>query len=77
MYRIGVDVGGTFTDLVLLRADGSVLLEKTPTTPRDQSEGVMDGLGRLADGRGARGRSASSCAAPTRSCTAPPPATTR
>ncbi len=46
--RIGVDVGGTFTDLVLLRADGSVLLEKTPTTPADQSVGVLTGLGALA-----------------------------
>jgi len=51
-YRIGVDVGGTFTDLVLLRDDGSVLLEKTPTTPQDQSQGVMDGLARLAEAEG-------------------------
>ena len=49
MNRIGVDVGGTFTDLVLLRPDGSVLLEKTPTTPADQSDGVLAGLARLAD----------------------------
>ena len=41
-YRIGVDVGGTFTDCVLLRPDGSILLEKTPTTPEDQSDGVLD-----------------------------------
>ncbi len=51
-YRIGVDVGGTFTDLVLLRGDGSVVLEKTPTTPADQSDGVIAGLGRLADAEG-------------------------
>ncbi len=48
MFRIGVDVGGTFTDLVLLRDDGSILLEKSPTTPADQSDGVMAGLERLA-----------------------------
>ena len=42
-YRIGVDVGGTFTDCVLLRPDGSILLEKTPTTPEDQSDGVLAG----------------------------------
>ena len=47
-YRIGVDVGGTFTDLVLIRDDGSVVLEKTPTTPADQSDGVMAGLAQLA-----------------------------
>jgi N-methylhydantoinase A len=52
MNRIGVDVGGTFTDVVLLRADGSVVLEKTPTTPADQSDGVLAGLGRLADAEG-------------------------
>ncbi len=50
--RIGIDVGGTFTDLVALRPDGSVLLEKTPTTPADQSDGVMAGLQRLADAEG-------------------------
>src|SRR5262249_44771554 len=48
-YRIGIDVGGTFTDLVLLRSDGTTVLEKSPTTPADQSEGVLAGLGRLAD----------------------------
>ncbi len=51
-YRIGIDVGGTFTDCVLLRADGSLVLEKSPTTPGDQSEGVIAGLGRLAEAEG-------------------------
>ena len=51
-YRVGVDVGGTFTDLVLLRPDGTVVLEKTPTTPADQSDGVLAGFGRLADAEG-------------------------
>ena len=48
-YRIGVDVGGTFTDCVLLRPDGSIILEKTPTTPEDQSDGVLAGIVRLAE----------------------------
>ena len=48
-YRIGVDVGGTFTDCVLLRPDGSIILEKTPTTPEDQSDGVLAGIARLAE----------------------------
>jgi N-methylhydantoinase A len=47
-YRIGVDVGGTFTDCVLRRPDGSLVLEKAPTTPQDQSDGVLDGLAQLA-----------------------------
>jgi N-methylhydantoinase A len=37
---LGVDVGGTFTDAVLA-VDGRLLTAKTPTTPADQSEGVM------------------------------------
>ncbi|MGH9095091.1 MAG: hydantoinase/oxoprolinase family protein, partial [Acidimicrobiales bacterium] len=48
-YRIGIDVGGTFTDCVLGRPDGSIVLEKTPTTPADQSDGVLAGLRQLAD----------------------------
>jgi len=48
-YRVGIDVGGTFTDCVLLRPDGSLIVEKTPTTPEDQSEGVMAGIARLAE----------------------------
>jgi N-methylhydantoinase A len=50
--RIGLDVGGTFTDCVLLSPDGSFLLEKTPTTPTDQSEGVLAGVARLAEAAG-------------------------
>jgi N-methylhydantoinase A len=44
--RLGVDVGGTFTDLVL--DDGEDLtIAKVPSTPGDQAEGVLAGLGRL------------------------------
>jgi len=44
-YRLGVDVGGTFTDVVLYDSDGQqVWLAKTPTTPLDQSVGVIDGI---------------------------------
>ena len=48
MYRIGIDVGGTFTDLVAVDDAGGVTFAKAPSTPADQSVGVMDGLGRLA-----------------------------
>ena len=47
-YRVGVDVGGTFTDLVCLTPDGQVILDKTPTTPDDQSRGVLTGVEQLA-----------------------------
>ena len=44
-YRLGVDVGGTFTDLLLLdEATGGFWREKTPSTPQDSSEGVMTGV---------------------------------
>ena len=45
---IGIDVGGTFTDCVLAKADGSTVTEKTFTTPEDPSMGVLDGLEKLA-----------------------------
>jgi N-methylhydantoinase A len=48
MYRIGIDVGGTFTDLVAVDATGRVTIAKAASTPEDQSLGVMDGLERLA-----------------------------
>src|SRR5262245_18985392 len=48
MLRIGIDVGGTFTDLVSVDAQGRVAIAKVPSTPADQSLGVMDGLDRLA-----------------------------
>src|SRR5688572_20281779 len=51
-YRIGIDVGGTFTDFLLVRPDGGFVLDKNFTTPRDESAGVMSGLRRLADREG-------------------------
>ena len=44
MARVGVDVGGTNTDLVL-EADHGVFFHKVASTPHDQSEGVLKGLG--------------------------------
>ena len=46
---MGVDVGGTFTDLICVTPDNEVVLDKTPTTLEDQSIGVMNGLGQLAE----------------------------
>jgi N-methylhydantoinase A len=40
---LGVDVGGTFTDAVLA-VDGRLITAKSPTTPRDQSEGVLNAV---------------------------------
>ena len=49
---IGIDVGGTFTDCVLVQSDGSTVIEKTFTTPEDPSKGVLDGLERVASKTG-------------------------
>lgn len=44
-YRVAVDIGGTFTDFVILdQESGRLTLEKTPTTPRDLWEGIARGL---------------------------------
>ena len=48
MYRIGIDVGGTFTDLVAVDDAGTVTIAKAASTPADPSIGVMAGLERLA-----------------------------
>jgi len=47
-YRVGVDVGGTFTDVICVTPAGEIVLDKTPTTVDDQSTGVMHGLEQLA-----------------------------
>ena len=48
-YVIGVDVGGTFTDAVLDDGNGLLIGGKSPSTPPDYSQGVMDVLGVLAE----------------------------
>ncbi|MBS1894180.1 MAG: hydantoinase/oxoprolinase family protein [Actinobacteria bacterium] len=49
-FAIGIDVGGTFTDFVLTASDRSELrIHKSPTTPSDPSDGVLNGLRELAE----------------------------
>jgi N-methylhydantoinase A len=48
MLTIGIDVGGTFTDLVAIDASGHTVFAKSLSTPQDQSIGVMAGLDELA-----------------------------
>jgi len=50
-FRIGVDVGGTFTDFILA-SDRGIELLKVPTTLEDQSRGVMSGIEMLAGRHG-------------------------
>ncbi len=48
-YRIGIDVGGTFTDIVGIDEEGAMTFLKTPTTPENQAVGVIDGIAKLAE----------------------------
>ena len=48
-WRIGVDVGGTFTDLVLRDASGALAVVKVPSVPHDPSQGVLNALARAAE----------------------------
>ena len=47
--RIGIDVGGTFTDIVAVSEAGTVTFAKATSTPSDPSIGVMNAVERLAD----------------------------
>ena len=49
-YRLGVDVGGTFTDLLLIDEQrGATFTAKVPSTPEDSSIGVLNGIARICD----------------------------
>ena len=66
MKRLGVDVGGTFTDLIYVDDEsGRIEIHKLPTTPDDPSRGTVDGIARADRGRRRHARPSS-----TRSSTA-------
>ena len=48
-YFIGTDIGGTFTDLVMLSDAGEVTIVKSPTTPANRTQGVLDALDAAAE----------------------------
>ena len=43
-FRVGADIGGTFTDLVVLTDSGEVFIQKVPTTPEDYSQAIVTAL---------------------------------
>jgi N-methylhydantoinase A len=53
--RIGVDVGGTFTDVILRTADGSVRIRKVLSTPPGYDRAVVEAVASLTDGDGVAG----------------------
>jgi N-methylhydantoinase A len=48
-FTIGIDVGGTFTDIVVSTTDGKTILAKAATTPADQSDAVLEGVALAAE----------------------------
>jgi len=52
-YRLGVDVGGTFTDFLLMNEQtGETFTAKVPSTPQDSSIGVLNGVAKICDESG-------------------------
>ena len=47
-YVVGIDTGGTFTDLICVDEEGTSIIIKTPSTPEDPSKAVVDGLNDMA-----------------------------
>ena len=43
-HRLGIDIGGTFTDIVLIGSDGTVLTQKVASTPYDYARGIVAGM---------------------------------
>jgi N-methylhydantoinase A len=54
-FRVGVDIGGTFTDIVLLDADGRVHTKKVSSSVGDYAQAIVEGLAELFEERGLRG----------------------
>ena len=54
-YRVGIDIGGTFTDIVVLGSDETVHAKKVPSTPDDYSRGILSGLVEILRGLDAAG----------------------
>ena len=55
LFRLGVDIGGTFTDVVLLGSDGSVRAKKVLSTPDDYALAVVEGARDLMEEAGVSG----------------------
>ena len=54
-FSLGVDIGGTFTDIVLLRSDGALFSKKLLSTPADYSLAIEEGVADLVHGAGISG----------------------
>ncbi len=50
MFKIGMDTGGTFTDLMIVEEGSEIRSLKTPSSPEDPFESVVAGLSRVSEG---------------------------
>ena len=48
-YNLGIDIGGTFTDLICVSSEGKTIVHKTLSTPQDSSVGFINGIREVAD----------------------------
>src|SRR5499427_6787247 len=55
-YRVGVDIGGTFTDIVLLGADGTIHTKKVSSSVENYAQAIVDGLAEVFRETGLDGR---------------------
>jgi len=55
-YLVGVDIGGTFTDCVVIDEGGTVTTAKAPSTPDNFAQGMIDAIGGAANRLGPRCR---------------------
>lgn len=54
-YRLGVDIGGTFTDIVLMAEDGNIIIRKVPSTSDNYGKGITDSLDEIYRSEGLSG----------------------
>ncbi|MHB8261006.1 MAG: hydantoinase/oxoprolinase N-terminal domain-containing protein [Bacteroidia bacterium] len=47
-YNVGIDIGGTFTDLICVSSQGKTIVHKTLSTPHDSSVGFINGIREVA-----------------------------
>jgi N-methylhydantoinase A len=49
MYQVGADIGGTFTDCIVIDEHGRATAAKSPPVPQDFSQGMIDAIGLAAE----------------------------
>jgi len=61
LFRVGIDIGGTFTDIVFSGEDGTILTKKLLSTPDNYSRAILDGINSALRENGLSGSSIEEC----------------